>query len=305
MPKQTLKKSVAVAAATAIIATYGLVAPVNAQSKEEVKYSFPQQSIIIQQISEKLGLYSKDSNINIEVGPFKLYFAQGQLTLTVPKVTKPTAAPTVAPTAKPTAAPTVVPTAKPTAAPTVAPTAKPTAAPTVAPTAKPTTAPTVAPTAKPTTAPTVAPTAKPTTAPTVAPTAKPTTAPTTAPIDATAVQKEVLALVNEQRAAAGVAALVLDTKLSEVATAKAQDMYDNNYFSHTSPTYGSPFDMLKTFGVSYRTAGENIAYGQQSAQQVMTDWMNSSGHRANILNASYTKLGVGYVNGKWVQLFIG
>ena len=233
MPKQTLKKSVAVAAATAIIATYGLVAPVNAQSKEEVKYSFPQQSIIIQQISEKLGLYSKDSNINIEVGPFKLYFAQGQLTVTVPKVTKPT------------------------------------------------------------------------TAPTVAPTAKPTTAPTTAPIDATAVQKEVLALVNEQRAAAGVAALVLDTKLSEVATAKAQDMYDNNYFSHTSPTYGSPFDMLKTFGVSYRTAGENIAYGQRSAQQVMTDWMNSSGHRANILNASYTKLGVGYVNGKWVQLFIG
>ena len=281
MPKQTLKKSVAVAAATAIIATYGLVAPVNAQSKEEVKYSFPQQSIIIQQISEKLGLYSKDSNINIEVGPFKLYFAQGQLTVTVPKVTKPTTAPTVAPTAKPTTAPTV------------------------APTAKPTTAPTVAPTAKPTTAPTVAPTAKPTTAPTVAPTAKPTTAPTTAPIDATAVQKEVLALVNEQRAAAGVAALVLDTKLSEVATAKAQDMYDNNYFSHTSPTYGSPFDMLKTFGVSYRTAGENIAYGQRSAQQVMTDWMNSSGHRANILNASYTKLGVGYVNGKWVQLFIG
>ena len=257
MPKQTLKKSVAVAAATAIIATYGLVAPVNAQSKEEVKYSFPQQSIIIQQISEKLGLYSKDSNMNIEVGPFKLYFAQGQLTVTVPKVTKPTTAPTVAPTAKPT------------------------------------------------TAPTVAPTAKPTTAPTVAPTAKPTTAPTTAPIDATAVQKEVLALVNEQRAAAGVAALVLDTKLSEVATAKAQDMYDNNYFSHTSPTYGSPFDMLKTFGVSYRTAGENIAYGQRSAQQVMTDWMNSSGHRANILNASYTKLGVGYVNGKWVQLFIG
>jgi len=281
LPKQTLKKSVAVAAATAIIATYGLVAPVNAQSKEEVKYSFPQQSIIIQQISEKLGLYSKDSNMNIEVGPFKLYFAQGQLTVTVPKVTKPTTAPTVAPTAKPTTAPTVTPTAKPT------------------------TAPTVAPTAKPTTAPTVAPTAKPTTAPTVAPTAKPTTAPTTAPIDATAVQKEVLALVNEQRAAAGVAALVLDTKLSEVATAKAQDMYDNNYFSHTSPTYGSPFDMLKTFGVSYRTAGENIAYGQRSAQQVMTDWMNSSGHRANILNASYTKLGVGYVNGKWVQLFIG
>ena len=281
LPKQTLKKSVAVAAATAIIATYGLVAPVNAQSKEEVKYSFPQQSIIIQQISEKLGLYSKDSNMNIEVGPFKLYFAQGQLTVTVPKVTKPTTAPTVAPTAKPTTAPTV------------------------APTAKPTTAPTVAPTAKPTTAPTVTPTAKPTTAPTVAPTAKPTTAPTTAPIDATAVQKEVLALVNEQRAAAGVAALVLDTKLSEVATAKAQDMYDNNYFSHTSPTYGSPFDMLKTFGVSYRTAGENIAYGQRSAQQVMTDWMNSSGHRANILNASYTKLGVGYVNGKWVQLFIG
>ncbi|GIP15728.1 hypothetical protein J40TS1_13700 [Paenibacillus montaniterrae] len=114
-----------------------------------------------------------------------------------------------------------------------------------------------------------------------------------------------MSLVNQERAAAGLSALVLDTKLNEVATEKARDMDVNNYFSHTSPTYGSPFDMLATYGVSYRTAGENIASGQRTAEQVMNDWMNSSGHRANILNSSYSKLGVGYVNGKWVQLFIG
>ncbi len=79
----------------------------------------------------------------------------------------------------------------------------------------------------------------------------------------------------------------------------------NGYFSHTSPTYGSPFDMMRSYGVTYRYAGENIASGQRTAAQVMNDWMNSSGHRANILNQNFTKIGVGYVNGKWVQMFIG
>ncbi|MNH43142.1 Cysteine-rich secretory protein family protein [compost metagenome] len=79
----------------------------------------------------------------------------------------------------------------------------------------------------------------------------------------------------------------------------------NNYFSHTSPTYGSPFDMMRSFGVKYSYAGENIASGQRTPQEVMTAWMNSAGHRANILNGNFTKIGVGYVNGEWVQMFIG
>ncbi|MFC6334785.1 CAP domain-containing protein [Paenibacillus septentrionalis] len=278
MPKQTFKRSVAVLAATTIIATSGLVSVANAQSNEKATYSLPQQTLIIQKISEKLGFYIQDSNGTVQFGPWKLYFTKGQLSLEQ-------AAPTPAPTTKPTPVPTV----------------KPTPAPTAAPTAAPTTKPTPAPTAKPT----PAPTAKPTPAPTVNPTPAPTAKPTQAPVEASNVQQQVLDLVNKERAAAGFSALVLDTKLNEVATEKARDMADNNYFSHTSPTYGSPFDMLQTFGVSYRAAGENIAYGQTSAEQVMRDWMNSPGHRANILNGSYTKLGVGFVNGKWAQLFIG
>jgi|GEM_PF-1091984 len=117
-------------------------------------------------------------------------------------------------------------------------------------------------------------------------------------------QQEVLALVNKERTSRGLKALVLDAAVSKVATEKARDMQDNNYFSHQSPTYGSPFDMLTQFGVKYTYAGENIAYGQRSPEEVMTAWMNSTGHRENILNANYTKLGVGYVGNKWVQMFI-
>ena len=65
-------------------------------------------------------------------------------------------------------------------------------------------------------------------------------------------------------------------------------MVDNRYFSHTSPTYGTPFQMIRSFGLSYRSAGENIAYGQRTPQAVVNAWMNSSGHRANILSSSYT-----------------
>ena len=96
-------------------------------------------------------------------------------------------------------------------------------------------------------------------------------------------------------------------ELSRVARYKSQDMVDNRYFSHTSPTYGTPFQMIKAFGLTYRTAGENIAYGQRTPQAVVNAWMNSSGHRANILNPSYTQIGVGYAsNGHyWTQMFIG
>ncbi len=124
-----------------------------------------------------------------------------------------------------------------------------------------------------------------------------------------AYEQQVADLVNKERAAAGLPALKVNTKLSGVAEKKAEDMRDKNYFSHTSPTYGSPFDMMRQFGVSYKTAGENIAKGQRSPAAVMDGWMNSPGHRANILNSSYTEIGVGYVtdsngNTYWVQMFI-
>lgn len=120
-------------------------------------------------------------------------------------------------------------------------------------------------------------------------------------------EKEVIRLVNEIRVKNGLRELELDEELSRVARIKSQDMKDNKYFSHTSPTYGSPFDMLKKFGISYRSAGENIARGQATPQMVVNGWMNSEGHRANILNASYTAIGVGYVaeGNYWTQMFIG
>lgn len=119
-------------------------------------------------------------------------------------------------------------------------------------------------------------------------------------------EKEVIRLVNELRAKNGLKALKEDWELSRVARIKSQDMKDHNYFSHTSPVYGSPFEMMQKFGISYRGAAENIAKGQQSPQAVVNAWMNSSGHRKNILNSSYTHIGVGYVaNGKyWTQMFI-
>lgn len=120
-------------------------------------------------------------------------------------------------------------------------------------------------------------------------------------------ENEVIRLVNEIRVQRGLKALQADWELSRVARYKSQDMKDNNYFSHTSPVYGSPFNMMKNFGISYRTAGENIAKGQKTPKEVVDAWMNSSGHRANILNSSFTKIGVGYVasGNYWTQMFIG
>lgn len=132
----------------------------------------------------------------------------------------------------------------------------------------------------------------------------------TADKDASEQAQAVLKIVNQERAKQGLKALVLDKQLNNVAQLKAEDMKKNNYFDHNSPTLGSPFDLMRSQGVSYRTAGENIAAGQQSAEAVMNSWMNSSGHRANILNANYTKLGVGFCTGGrmgtyWVQSFTG
>lgn len=116
---------------------------------------------------------------------------------------------------------------------------------------------------------------------------------------------QVLKKTNEYRAEAGLAPLTLDAELCAVAKAKADDMAAKGYFSHTSPTYGTPSQMLGAFGIRYGYMGENIAKGYASATDVMYGWMNSQGHRANILGVSFKKLGVGYSeNGKiWVQIF--
>lgn len=120
-------------------------------------------------------------------------------------------------------------------------------------------------------------------------------------------EEEVVRLTNEKRAAYGLPALTINWELSRVARYKSQDMHDIGYFSHTSPTYGSPFEMMKDFGISYRAAGENIAHGQTTPEMVVNAWWNSSGHRQNMLNASYTQIGVGYVadGHYWTQMFIG
>jgi len=122
-------------------------------------------------------------------------------------------------------------------------------------------------------------------------------------------EKEVFNLINKQRTNNGLKALTMDTGAQKVARIKAQDMVDNNYFAHNSPTYGSPFDMLKSFKVSYKTAGENIA-GNSTNSGAVNSWMNSSGHKANILNSSFNYTGIGVVSSKkygkvYVQIFIG
>ena len=120
-------------------------------------------------------------------------------------------------------------------------------------------------------------------------------------------ERAVLELVNEIRAQNGLSALTLDADLCRYARVKSQDMHDAGYFSHTSPTYGSPFAMMRQFGISYNYAGENIAQGYATAEAVVNAWMNSEGHRANILNANYTRLGVGFVaaGNYWTQWFLG
>ncbi|EMY4795157.1 TPA: CAP domain-containing protein [Bacillus pacificus] len=119
-------------------------------------------------------------------------------------------------------------------------------------------------------------------------------------------EQRVVELTNAERAKQGLPALKIDTELSKVARIKSEDMQKNNYFDHNSPTYGSPFDMMKKFGISYTSAGENIAQGQRTPEEVVQAWMNSAGHRANILNNGFTHIGVGYVESGnyWTQQFI-
>ena len=119
-------------------------------------------------------------------------------------------------------------------------------------------------------------------------------------------EQRVVELTNAERTKQGLSALQIDTELSKVARIKSEDMQKNNYFDHNSPTYGSPFEMMKKFGISYKSAGENIAQGQRTPEEVVQAWMNSTGHRANILNSGFTHIGVGYVESGnyWTQQFI-
>ena len=138
-----------------------------------------------------------------------------------------------------------------------------------------------------------------------APTAPATSPQTPQPAGGSGAEAQVLTLVNAERAAAGCRALVADPALAAVARAHSQDMRDRGFFSHENPDGLSPFDRAERAGISARA--ENIARGQKDAAAVMDAWMNSSGHRANILNCGLTRLGVGVAEGSggpwWTQLF--
>jgi uncharacterized YkwD family protein len=125
----------------------------------------------------------------------------------------------------------------------------------------------------------------------------------------TAMQSEMFNLVNAARAENGVAALSFNGNLSTVAQVKAQEMVDSNYFSHTSPAYGSPFDMMTNFGIVYSAAGENLA-GDSSVANAHNALIASQGHKDNILQSSFTSMGIGIVDSPtygyiFVQMFIG
>lgn len=127
--------------------------------------------------------------------------------------------------------------------------------------------------------------------------------------DVKALENEVIRLVNVQRAKNGLQALTAHWELSRVARYKSQDMVNKGYFSHQSPTYGSPFTMMQSFGIRFSSGGENIAKGQRSPAEVMNSWMNSPGHRSNILSPSFTHIGVGLAKDRngvayWTQMFM-
>lgn len=133
--------------------------------------------------------------------------------------------------------------------------------------------------------------------------------PTTPVSGLSAEESKMVNLVNQERTKQGVKPLGVNMVLVGLARKKSQDMVANNYFSHTSPTYGSPFDMMKSVGVTYRTAGENIA-GAATTESAHQNLMNSPGHRANILNSAFNQVGIGIVPGSiygniFTQMFIG
>ncbi len=118
--------------------------------------------------------------------------------------------------------------------------------------------------------------------------------------------QEVVRLVNIEREKAGLSALKMDAQLSQAAQKRAVEI--SSSFAHTRPDGSSCFTVLKEYGIAYRASGENIAKGQTTPERVVTGWMNSEGHRKNILNANFTTIGVGYYvdnmgTAHWSQLF--
>ena len=170
----------------------------------------------------------------------------------------------------------------------------------------PTAAPTKAPAATPTKTP-AAPTKVPTATPTKAPTPTPTKSPSQSSGNTSLSNyaSQVLQLVNQERAKAGLSAYTTNSSLTSAANLRAKEIAQS--FSHTRPNGTSFSTALQQYNISYRTAGENIAYGQKTPQEVVTGWMNSTGHRANILNSNFNKIGIGVYqsNGTyyWTQEF--
>lgn len=122
-------------------------------------------------------------------------------------------------------------------------------------------------------------------------------------------EKRVVLLTNQARKAQGLQPLTYNWELTRMARHKSEDMRDRHYFSHQSPTYGSPFVMMKSYGIAFRSAGENIAAGQPTPEAVVKAWLNSPGHRANIMNPSFRQIGCGvafggYYSVYWSQEFV-
>lgn len=146
------------------------------------------------------------------------------------------------------------------------------------------------------------------TAATVQKSAKPATNNTAVASTKSNYEQRVAELVNVEREKNGLQSLAFNSSISNVARTKSKDMADNNYFAHQSPTYGSAADMLTQNGIKWTAWGENIASGQDTPEEVVNAWMNSEGHRANILSPDFTKIGVGYVTSSsgtpyWTQMF--
>ena len=184
------------------------------------------------------------------------------------------------------------PTATPVVTCTPAPAATPTAAPTAEPTSAPTAEPTIQPTAAPTAAPTSAPTAKPTATKKPVATSSPSNGDDYTTPSITAQEENAFILLNQDRIANGLSPLTLDPVLCTIARAKSRDMNDKNYFSHTSPTYGSASQMLRHFGYSFTSVGENIAH-HATVEKAQAAFMSSTGHRTNILGSQWSKVGIG------------
>lgn len=179
----------------------------------------------------------------------------------------------------------------------------------VQPVPKPTPAPTPTPIPAPTPAPVQTPVPTPTPTPTPTPAPAPSSNPSGLPTALTAMEQQMVNLVNQERTKQGLKPLEVDMRLVKAARLKSQDMITKNYTSHISPTYGSPFDMMKSMGISFNTAGENLA-GAGTVDRAFTNLMNSAGHRANMMNPNYTKIGIGIIQGgpyglMITQMFIG